>query len=96
MRNIARGYKGRDPISHRKSNLHTQYRRFKSGTMTYRGKGSAKGSGHVAGENWGAKKQIDPNSRTLKYSKNSPSFDEGVWKYKTIAKSRALQSKLND
>ena len=37
------------------------------------------GSGHAAGEKWGDAKDIDPESRTTKYSKNSPSFDEGVF-----------------
>lgn len=37
------------------------------------------GSGHRAGEAWGDAKQIDPNSLQRRYSKNSPSFDEGVW-----------------
>ena len=37
------------------------------------------GSGHRAGERWGDEKEIDPNSTQRRYSKNSPSFDEGVW-----------------
>jgi len=37
------------------------------------------GSGHRAGEDWGDKKNIDPESPQRRYSKNSPSFDEGVW-----------------
>lgn len=65
----------------------------KTGKFTYRGKGSVKGSGHAAGESWGAKKEIDPHSRVRKYSKNSPSFDEGVYKYKQGAMSRALSNK---
>lgn len=36
------------------------------------------GSGHRAGEAWGDDKDIDPNSLQRRYSKNSPSFDEGV------------------
>ena len=36
------------------------------------------GSGHVAGYQWGNAKDIDPDSQTRRYSKNSPSFDEGV------------------
>ncbi len=91
-----KGYLGRDPISHRKSNRAKQLKRFKTkGIFTYRGKGALRGSGHKAGENWGDKKQIDPDSRITKYSKNSPSFDEGVLKYKMTAKQKALQSKSN-
>lgn len=86
-----KGYKGRDPISHRKSNLYVQYRRFKDGKMTYRG--VPPGSGHAAGEKWGEQKGIDPNSQVLKYSKNSPSFDEGVWTYKKNSKNQAILSK---
>lgn len=37
------------------------------------------GSGHRAGENWGDAKDIDPTSQQRRYSKNSPSFDEGVY-----------------
>lgn len=37
------------------------------------------GEGHRAGENWGDKKGIDPQSPQRRYSKNSPSFDEGVY-----------------
>lgn len=48
----------------------------------------ADGSGHRAGEAWGAKRQIDPHSLVRRYSRNSPSFDEGVYQYK--AKSKAL------
>src|SRR5690242_19971680 len=90
LQKALKGYKGRDPISHRKSNLSVQYRRFKSGTLTFRGKGSLQGSGHKAGEEWGEKKQIDANSPARRYSKNSPSFDEGVWQYKTKSRAKAL------
>ena len=48
------------------------------------------GSGHKAGEDWAERKGIEPTSRVQRYSKNSPSFDEGVYKYKQSAKSRAL------
>lgn len=85
-----KGYKGRDPISHRKSSRVKQAKRFKAGKMTYRGKGALRGSGHRAGENWAARKEINPSSGIKKYSKNSPSFDEGVAKYKQSAKSKAL------
>lgn len=61
-----------------------------SKNFTYRGKGKLKGSGHTAGEEWGDAKDIDPNSRVTKYSKNSPSFSEGVQLSK--AKRRALES----
>lgn len=93
-----KGFKGRDPISHRKSSRAGQTRRFKkTGKFTYRGtKIGGKvvyGLGHKAGEDWGASKQIDPNSKIQKYSKNSPSFDEGVMKYKQSAKSKALAMK---
>lgn len=45
-------------------------------------KNVAQGQGHAAGEEWGNKKNIDPNSQQRRYSKNSPSFDEGVYKSK--------------
>ncbi len=48
------------------------------------------GEGHRAGFEWGEKKGIDPESRVRKYSKNSPSFDEGVWESKQ-ARKKALQ-----
>lgn len=52
------------------------------------------GSGHAAGEQWAAKKEIDPNSQARRYSKNSPSFDEGVYRYKAEAKKKAFQDEL--
>ncbi len=86
-----KGYQGRDAISHRKYSFKTAINRYKkSGTITYRGKGTSKGSGHAAGERWAAQRDIDPDSENTKYSKNSPSFDEGVFKYKQSAKNRAL------
>ena len=87
-----KGYKSRDSISHRKTNLYALARRFKAGKITYRGVGKMKGSGHRAGENWGEQKGIDPNSRIKRYSKNSPSFDEGVWQYKS-SHAKALDNK---
>ncbi len=89
------GYKGRDSISHRTYNRKTSINRFKkTKKFTYRGtKVGGKiiyGLGHKAGEEWGAKKEIDPKSQVRKYSKNSPSFDEGVLKYKMSAKQKAL------
>jgi hypothetical protein len=52
------------------------------------------GSGHAAGEQWATKKEIDPNSQVRRYGKNSPSFDEGVYKYKQSAKQKAFQNEL--
>lgn len=49
-------------------------------------KARVSGAGHAAGRDWGAKKGIDPNSRVRRYSKNSPSFDEGVKEYKMAQK----------
>ena len=85
-----KGYKARDATSHRKTALRTLMRRFKGGTITYRGKGRLRGSGHAAGRRWGESKGIDPHSRIKKYSKNSPSFDEGVWQYKMSSKQSAI------
>jgi len=94
-----KGYQGRDIISHRKYNIKTALNRFKkTGNFTLRGtKIGGKvvyGLGHKAGENWGAEKQIDPDSIATKYSKNSPSFDEGVHKYKESAKQKALSNNI--
>lgn len=93
-----KGYKGRDSVSHRTYNRKTSLNRFKkTKSFTYRGTKVGNkmiyGLGHKAGEEWGARKEIDPTSRVRKYSKNSPSFDEGVWKYKESAKSKALATK---
>lgn len=52
------------------------------------------GSGHTAGYNWGSAKKIDPKSQIRRYGKNSPSFDEGVYKYKQEARHKALQNKM--
>ncbi len=81
------GYQGRDTVSHRKYNRGVSLRRAKkTGNFTFRGtKVGGKviyGLGHKAGEDWGDKREIDPTSRVRKYSKNSPSFDEGVYKSK--------------
>jgi len=86
-----KGYKSRDSISHRKTNLNGLLRRFKAGKITYRGKGKYRGSGHAAGQQWAERKGIDPSSTVKRYSKNSPSFDEGVWQYKAAAKDKSLQ-----
>lgn len=95
------GYSRRDPISHRTYSRKTSLGRFqRTGKFTYVGtKVGGRivyGLGHKAGEEWGEKKQIDPNSRVRKYSKNSPSFDEGVYQYKQRAKAmkQALSNKL--
>ncbi len=54
------------------------------------------GSGHRAGEGWGEKKDIDPESPVRKYSKRSPSFDQGVDNYKRRAHNKALtEAKIN-
>jgi len=92
---ILRGYAGRDKISHRTYSRKTSLNRFnKTGKFTYRGTRIGNkvvfGLGHKAGEEWGAKKEIDPKSQVKKYSKNSPSFDEGVYQYKS--KQKALQN----
>ena len=51
-----------------------------------------KGSGHRAGESWGETKRIDPESKVRKYSKRSPSFDQGVDNYKRSAHNKALSN----
>jgi hypothetical protein len=86
-----KGYKGRDSGTHRTYDFAASIKRFKkTGQFVYRGKGTQKGSGHIAGERWADAKEIDPESTNTKYSKNSPSFDEGVFKYKQSAKGKAL------
>lgn len=97
---ILKGYKRRDSISHRTYSRKSSINRFKkTGKFTYVGTKVGKqiiyGLGHKAGENWGESKGIDPNSKATKYSKNSPSFDEGVYQYKTQARSKALSNMLN-
>lgn len=92
-----KGYQGRDSISHRRYSRQTALNRFKkTGKFTYVGTKVGNkviyGLGHDAGEKWGEAKQIDPTSQTKKYSKNSPSFDEGVYKYKE-SKKKALEAK---
>lgn len=85
-----KGYKGRDPVSHRKYSWRVSLKRFsRTGKFAHRGNGS----GHRAGEAWGAKKGIDPDSMVRRYSKNSPSFDEGVYQYKE-ARRKALKNKM--
>lgn len=92
------GYKGRDPITHRRYDWNTAIKRAeRDGQFTYRGtKRGGKiiyGLGHDAGESWGERKNIDPNSRARRYSKNSPSFDEGVYKYK-LRKRQEMAGKM--
>jgi hypothetical protein len=87
------GYKARDSGTHRRYSFAASIRRYKrTGRMVYRGNGS----GHRAGEAWGEKKNIDPDSPVQRYSKNSPSFDEGVWKYKRNRKLQALVNKQEE
>lgn len=91
-----KGYQARDPVSHRRYSREASLARFKKkGKFTYRGtkKGNkiVYGLGHKAGEEWGERKGISPSSGVRKYSKNSPSFDEGVYQYKQKAKTQALE-----
>ncbi len=88
MRTALKGYKRRDSTTHRRYNRSASLRVYKR-TGKFRNVGS--GSGHRAGEQWGDKKDIDPESRVTKYSKNSPSFDEGVYLSK---KKRAIAKKM--
>lgn len=76
MRTKGVGYQRRGEVSHRRYNRKTSLRRFKR-TGSFKDVGN--GSGHRAGEKWANEKDIDPNSTVRKYSKNSPSFDEGVY-----------------
>lgn len=82
------GYKQRDRIAHRTYSWKRAVGRFRR-----RGKFNTVngGSGHKAGEAWGDAKDIDPNSPIRRYSKNSPSFDEGVYMSK---KKRAMANKM--
>jgi len=95
-----RGYQGRDPVSHRRYDRKTSLRRYKkTGQFTYRGTRvggkMVYGLGHKAGEQWAEQRGIDPESRVRKYSKNSPSFDEGVYKYKMQKKQEESLKKGN-
>lgn len=86
-----KGYKGRDKIGHRRYSFKTAINRLhRTGKLTFRGQGTTKGSGHAAGEKWAAAKDIDPEEKETSYSKNSPSFDEGVLLYKEKVKGRVL------
>lgn len=85
------GYKRRDPITHRRYKRSVSIKRYKkTGKFVH----VAGGSGHRAGERWGDNKNIDPESRVTRYSKNSPSFDEGVYLHKQKAKAKALLAKM--
>lgn len=89
------GYQSRDSISHREYSRKTSIGRFKkTGKFSYRGTKVGKkviyGLGHKAGENWGDAKDINPTSQVRKYSKNSPSFDEGVY----ISKQKRMAEKM--
>lgn len=46
------------------------------------------GSGHKAGYEWAKTKGIAHDDQMRRYSKNSPSFDEGVYQYKMEQKSK--------
>lgn len=86
-----KGYKSRDSGTHRTYNFQASIARYnRTGKFVNKGNGS----GHAAGTRWAESKQIDPDSLNQKYSKNSPSFDEGVYKYKQSAKSKALTSSV--
>lgn len=87
------GYNRRDAISHRKYNRGVSIRRYK---RTGKFKNVGTGSGHRAGEKWGEQKNINPQSRITKYSKNSPSFDEGVYQHKQKVKAKALLNKMKN
>lgn len=76
MRKALKGYKRRDSVTHRRYSRSASLRHYKR-TGSFRTVSG--GSGHKAGEQWGDAKGIDPTSRVRKYSKNSPSFDEGVY-----------------
>jgi len=88
------GYLARDIISHRPYDFGVSTRRYKrTGRFVYR----KDGSGHRAGEEWAERKQINPHSTVTKYSKNSPSFDEGVYTYKEREKAkRVINPNLQD
>lgn len=65
---------------------------FNKSIKTFKKTGNFKirkdGSGHIAGYTWAANKGVDPSDQTKRYSKNSPSFDEGVYQYKMEQKSK--------
>lgn len=85
---MKKGYQRRDSITHRTYNRRASLRHYK---RTGKFRTVSGGSGHRAGEAWGDAKEIDPNSSVRRYSKNSPSFDEGVYLSK---KKRAMAKKM--
>ena len=81
----------------KKISYKTQGRFRRKEKQVYHKKGAVstrkpRGSGHRAGEGWGEAKQIDPESAERKYSKNSPSFDQGVRNYKAKAHNKAVST----
>lgn len=82
------GYQRRDAVTHRRYNRKASVRHFKK---TGKFRTVSGGSGHAAGEAWGDAKDIDPSSQVKRYSKNSPSFDEGVYLSK---KKRTMAEKM--
>lgn len=88
MRKAGVGYQRRGATSHRKYNWSKSVKRYKR-TGNFRTVSG--GSGHRAGESWGDAKAIDPDSKQRRYSKNSPSFDEGVYLSK---KKRAMAKRM--
>lgn len=70
---MLKGYKSPRYSRTKSAKFYKKYNYFKA---------RVNGEGHAAGRQWGEKKQIDPVSRVRRYSKNSPSFDEGVKEYK--------------
>lgn len=79
------GYQARDSGTHRQYNFNASIRRYKRTGKVVNRNG---GSGHQAGEKWADKKEINPDSQVTKYSKNSPSFDEGVYLSKAKRKAQ--------
>jgi len=79
MRKKAVGYQRRDPITHRRYDWGAAIKAYKK---TKRFRYVKDGSGHKAGEEWADRKGIDPEATQTRYGKNSPSFDEGVYKSK--------------
>jgi len=78
------GYEARDSISHRKYDFGRAIRRMeKTGKVEHRNDGK----GHEAGFRWAQSKKIHWSDPATKYSKNSPSFDEGVHQWKLHSRS---------
>lgn len=83
-----KGYARRDATTHRTYNWDAAIKRYEK---TKRFNYVAGGAGHKAGEDWANKKGIDPEDPITRYGKNSPSFDEGVYKSKQ-ARKKALDA----